>query len=88
MGYVSLFALAMLVAFMFFIIDSVSKMASEIKLILSWVKQQQSNNPKRSSKIQEVTTKTRDEKPKANEDAQSIEDENSLVASKDTEDSI
>lgn len=41
MGYVSFFALAMLTAFLFFIIDSVSKMASDVKIVLSWVKQNQ-----------------------------------------------
>lgn len=41
MSYVSIFALMMLVAFLFYIIDAVTKMSNDVKLVASYVQQQQ-----------------------------------------------
>ena len=36
-----MFALAMLTAFLFYIVDAVTKMAADVKIVASYVKQQQ-----------------------------------------------
>ena len=41
MGYVSILAIILLVAFMFYVVDAVAKMGADVKLIASYVKQQQ-----------------------------------------------
>ena len=41
MGYASTLAICLLVAFMFYIVDAVTKMSADVRLVASYVKQQQ-----------------------------------------------